>query len=429
MIIGIDLGTSNICCSYYKNNKIHFIHPQNPFIPALVYIGDTCHIGFDAIPYKYSNNCYHSLKRLLNNKELYILLLKYIKQLCDIELNVYDVIITIPVYFNDLQRKFTIECIQFVGFNCIRMINEPVSACIAYGLNNNDQTIMVLDIGGGTTDISFVKNEDNIIDVIYSHGNPSLGGNDITNKLLDFILKKNKINNSNNMLFHKIDEIKIKLSEIENYNEKIVIDNIEININISRNDLINICNDIWKNIEYLIMEGLNNSKLSQDNINYIILVGGSTKIPYIKTIIKKIFHYNKLLDTINPDTIVSEGASILGASINNTLNKELLLLDISQFQYSLEDDDNNMIIMIERNMPLPCKISKKFTTTHDYTNKIEVKVFQDKILLGKLFLMDFEKDKKGVPVINITFELNVSSILSVYIEDKKTGKNIKHKFC
>ena len=192
--------------------------------------------------------------------------------------------------------------------------------------------------------------------------------------------------------------------------------------------MINECNSIWKRIEVFIMESLNKTKLSQDKIDYVVLVGGSTKIPHIKTILKKIFHYNKILNTVNPDTVVSEGASILGAIINKTLNKDIVLLDVSQFEYSIEDDEDNMIIMIEKNMPLPCKINKKFTTSNDYTEKIEVKIYQNKLLLGKLELKDFEKDKKGVPVINITFELNASSMLSVYIEDKKTGKNIKHKF-
>jgi len=427
MIVGIDLGTSTICCSYYTNNKINFIHSDNPLIPALVYRDYTTLVGFDAIPYKYSNNCYHSLKRLLDNRELYIELLKYIKKLCDREIEKYDVIITIPVYFNEFQRNFTKECVIEAGLNCIRMINEPVSACIAYGLNNINQTIMVLDIGGGTTDISFVRIEDDMIEVILSHGNPKLGGNDVTNTLVEYISSRNKID-MNTLLFHKVDEIKIKLSEIEKYEEKIIMNDRDIDISLSRNELNDKCHLIWRDIEYLIMEGLEKSKLTQDNIDYVILVGGSSKIPYIKTIIKKIFHYNKLLDSINPDTVVSEGASILGAIISNTLNKDLVLLDISQFEYSIEDDEDNIIVMIERNMLLPCKISKKFTTTKDYLDKIEIKIYQDKILLGKLDLNKLEKEKKGVPVINITFELNVSSMLTVYVEDKKTRSLVMNKF-
>jgi molecular chaperone DnaK len=232
----------------------------------------------------------------------------------------------------------------------------------------------------------------------------------------------------NTLLFHKVDEIKIKLSEIEKYEEKIIMNDRDIDISLSRNELNDKCHLIWRDIEYLIMEGLEKSKLTQDNIDYVILVGGSSKIPYIKTIIKKIFHYNKLLDSINPDTVVSEGASILGAIISNTLNKDLVLLDISQFEYSIEDDEDNIIVMIERNMLLPCKISKKFTTTKDYLDKIEIKIYQDKILLGKLDLNKLEKEKKGVPVINITFELNVSSMLTVYVEDKKTRSLVMNKF-
>lgn len=427
MIIGIDLGTTNICCSYYSNNKVNFIHSSNPLIPALIYKDTNILVGFDAIPYKYSNNCYHSLKRLLNNKELYIELLKYIKYLCDQEINKYDVIITIPVYFNEVQRTFTIECVKEAGLNCIRMINEPTSSCLAYGLNYNNQTIMVLDIGGGTTDISFVLIEDEIIEVISSYGESMLGGNDITNQLVDFFLKKNNLD-KNNMWFHKIDEIKIILSNKDKYEEILEYDGKQIDLSITRNNMINECNSIWKKIEIFIMESLDKAKLSQDKIDYVVLVGGSTKIPHIKTILKKIFHYDKILDTINPDTVVSEGACLLGAILNRTLNKDIVLLDVSQFEYSIEDDNNNMIVMIEKNMPLPCKINKKFTTSNDYTEKIEVRVFQDKLLLGNLELKDFDKDKKGIPVINITFELNVSSMLSVYIEDKKTGKNIKHKF-
>jgi molecular chaperone DnaK len=309
------------------------------------------------------------------------------------------------------------------------MINEPTSACIAYGLNHSNNTILVLDIGGGTTDISIVRNEDDMIEVLISHGNSLLGGNDITNKLIDFIIKKYKLlNNIDNNLFHIFDKIKIKLSNCEKYTEQINIDDTNIVLDITSNEFINACDDIWKSIEYLIMESLEKSKLTQDNIDYIILVGGSSKIPHIKNIIKKIFHYNKLLDTMNPETIVSEGASILGAIINNTLNKDLVLLDISQFEYSIEDDDNNLIVMIERNMLLPCKITKKFTTTKDYINDIEIKIFQDNLLLGKLELNKLEYEKKGIPVINITFELDVSAMLIVYIEDKKTGSKIMNKF-
>jgi molecular chaperone DnaK len=429
MIIGIDLGTSNICCSYYKNNKINYINENNPLIPALVYKNENKYlVGFEAEPYKYFENCYHSLKRLLNNKELYIELIKYIKNICDKEIKEYDVIITIPVYFNELQRNFTLECVKNVGLKCIRMINEPTSACIAYGLNNDNKIVMVLDIGGGTTDITIVNIEEEMIEVIGSYGEPKLGGNDITNEIKEYILRKNKIEETNNLFFHKVDEIKIILSKVEKYENKIKYNNNEYDFTLTRNELINICNKIWKRIEEFIMESLNKSKITQDKIEYIILVGGTTKIPYLKTIIKKIFHYDKILDNINPDTVVSEGASILGAIINRTLRKDIILMDISQFEYAIEDDENNMIIMIEKDTPLPFKIRKKFTTTKDYMEEIEIKIYQDKLLIGSIKLNNFEKNKKGIPVINITFELSVSSMLTVYIEDKKSGNNIKQKF-
>jgi molecular chaperone DnaK (HSP70) len=449
IIIGIDLGTSNICLSYWDND-IHIIkvNNQNTF-PTLVYHNNNEYlIGYDALPYINESNCYHSLKRFINNveyKELYIELLKYIKKICDKQFNQYDVIITVPSYFNDKLRNYTKECAIIAGLNCIRIINESTSACIAYGFgnsSNDEKTIMVLDIGAGTTDISFVKVDNDMIDVIGSYGDLELGGYDITNKLIEFLLSKHiakhkitdidSINCKDNKIFNEVEKIKIRLSTesfvdnyIENYN------NNHLELSMTRNEMINACNIIWNKIETFIMTSLDKSKLTQDNIDYIILIGGTTKIPHIKTIIKKIFHYNKILDSIDPDTTISIGASILGSIINNTNKKELIVLDISQFSYGIEGDNKEFITIIEKDMPLPCKVTKKFTTTDDNTDKLEVKIYQgenkmceDNYYIGKIEL-NIDKEKRGVPVINITFSLDINNILTIYIEDKKTGNNNK----
>jgi molecular chaperone DnaK (HSP70) len=177
------------------------------------------------------------------------------------------------------------------------------------------------------------------------------------------------------------------------------------------------------------MNSLEKSNLTQDNIDYIILVGGTTKIPHIKTILKKIFHFNKILDTINPDTIVSQGASILGSIINGTCSKDLVVMDVSQYSYGIEDDDGNFVTVIEKNMPLPSKVTKKFTTTKDFQDNIEIKIYQgdsnkcsENYLIGTITL-EIEKNKKNIPIILISFHLDINNILTIYIEDKKTGNN------
>jgi molecular chaperone DnaK (HSP70) len=244
------------------------------------------------------------------------------------------------------------------------------------------------------------------------------------------------INFKDNIIFNEVEKIKIRLttepfvdSIIENYSDNINYKNLELSI--TRNEMINACNIIWNKIETFIMNSLEKAKLSQDKIDYIILIGGTTKIPHIKTIIKKIFHYNKILDSIDPDTTVSIGASILGSIINNTNKKELIILDISQFSYGIEDDNGEFITIIEKDMPLPCKITKKFTTTNDNMDKLEVKIYQGEnkeckynYYMGKIDL-NIDKEKKGVPVINITFTLDINNILTIYMEDKKTGNNQK----
>jgi molecular chaperone DnaK (HSP70) len=445
IIIGIDLGTSNICCSYWLNNTNNFILCNgNKTIPNIIYHhNNITKIGYDALDYINSEYCYHSLKRFINknidnHKFLYTELLKYIKNICDKYINNYDVIITVPSYFNDIHRNYTKECAFYAGLNCIRIINESTSACIAYGLNNNDEkTIMVIDIGAGTTDISFVNTDNEIIEVLSSYGDLELGGLDITNKIVEYVLsiyyeKFKKINDYTdlkNYLFHKCENIKINLSTLSYINEDFIIHNDKFSIHITQNILIDICKNIWKKIEEFIMHCLEKSKLSQEKIDYVILVGGSTKIPYIKTtIIKKIFHFNKILDSIDPDITVSIGASILGSIINGTCKKDMVVMDISQYSYGIEDDNGNFICIIEKNMPLPCKATKKFTTSDDNLNNIEIKIYQgdsnickENYLIGKLFL-DIENEKKGVPVINISFNLDVNNILTIFAEDKKTGK-------
>jgi molecular chaperone DnaK (HSP70) len=452
IIIGIDLGTSNICLSYWNNDiKIIKVNDRNTF-PSLIYNNNGEYLfGYDALPYLSSPNCYHSLKRLINSldfnnlhKELYIQLLKYIKNICDNIISNYDIIITVPSFFNDNHRNITKECAELAGLNCIRIINESTSACIAYGFINNtdlEKIIMVFDIGAGTTDISFVKIDNDMIDVISSYGDIELGGLDITNKMIDFLLSKfinkykitdiDNINGKDNRLYNEVEKIKTKLT-YESFAEGIIeqfYDNINIDLSMTRSDMINNCIGIWNRIEKLVIDSLYKSNLTTDMIDYIILIGGTTKIPYIKNIIKKIFHNNNILDTIDPDTTVAVGAGILGSIINNTNKKELIVLDVSQYSYGIEGDNGTFITIIEKDMHLPCKIIKKFTTTDDDIENLVIKIYQgehnkckDNYYIGKIDLQ-IEKFKKGVPVINISFSLDINNILTIYVEDKKTGNN------
>ena len=491
-VLGIDLGTTNSSVSVWVNNKIETLANKtgNRTTPSMICFAKNQKIVGDAAKnsmVRYPETTIYGVKRLIgrqfNDKEVQndmkywpfkvikdpnsnkpkievefqdkkqtffpeeisSMVLGMMKEIAQDYLNreVKDVVITCPAYFNDLQRKATQMAGKLAGLNVIRIINEPTAAAIAYALDKNidDKNFLIFDLGGGTFDVTIINIDGNIYEVRASCGDMHLGGDDFDNLLLDYCLKEFKKKgydyyNNNKMkikLKKKCEEAKIFLTST--HETVISLDEIDEEITISRAEFEEICKHLFEKCIPIIDEALINAELKKENINEIVLVGGSSRIPKIQEIIKKYFGKEPLKD-INPDEVVSMGAAIQGLIVNpktqeieGTGIEKIAIMDVIPLSLGLELNDGEMEFMIKRNTTIPFEITKKYQLSKDYNTKFTVKVYQgerliakENTLLGQFTISGITPKKKGEVVVEITFYVNINGILEVIAKETSLGK-------
>ena len=377
-------------------------------------------------------------------------------------------VISVPAYFNKNQRNIIKSSAEYAGFNVLRLINEPTAAAICYGLgktfyskNNNGLNIIVFDFGGGTLDVSLLNINDGVYEVLGSCGNNNLGGSDFDNKIMEYVINEfinsnknlNIINNSvniddfvdnfiNNISENSLQKLKLlcehaKISLSDNTNAKIKIinfyNNIDLNVNISRHKY----NEIISNLVCLIIKPLNDvielCNINKSEIDEIIMVGGMTRVPIIRYNIER--YFNKDVNcSINPDNVVSIGASIHGYMLLNDkcIQDKLLLIDRTSLSIGIETSGGIMDVIIPRGSIIPIKKIKKYSTDADYIEYVNIKIYEgerkftkDNFLIGDFILSGIEKQKKGIPSIQITFSVDSDGIIKIFAEDLDNPLNKK----
>ena len=355
-----------------------------------------------------------------------------------------DAVITVPAYFTDAQRQATKDAGKIAGLNVKRIVNEPTAASLAYGMDKDgeSQTIMVYDLGGGTFDVSILELSDGVFEVRATRGNNRLGGDDFDNRLIDYIAEEFKKENSIDLRDDKMslqrlkeaaEKAKKELSSrmTSNINLPFITATasgpLHLNMDITRAKFDELTSDLVKKTEDPVTNALKDAGLSASDIDKVLLVGGSTRIPAVQECIKRLIGKNPQKD-INPDERVALGAAIQGGVLSGDV-KDLLLLDVTPLSLGIETMGNITTRLIERNTTIPTKKSQIFTTAADNQTSVEIHVLQgerqmakDNVTLGRFNLDGIAPARRGVPQIEVTFDIDANGIVNVSAKDLGTGK-------
>ncbi len=356
---------------------------------------------------------------------------------------VTEAVITVPAYFNDSQRQATKDAGKIAGIEVKRIINEPTAASLAYGLDKkSNETILVFDLGGGTFDVSVLEVGDGVFEVLSTSGDTHLGGDDFDKKIVDYLaadfqakegidLRKDK--QALQRLTEAAEKAKIELSSVTQADINLPFITAtqdgpkHLELNLTRAKFEELCADLIDRCAIPVQNAIKDSKLSTDAIDEVVLVGGSTRIPAVKEVVKKVLGKDPN-QTVNPDEVVAVGAAIQGGVLAGEV-KDILLLDVTPLSLGVETLGGVMTKIIPRNTTIPTKKSETFSTAVDGQSNVEIHVLQgerefskDNKSLGTFRLDGIPPAPRGVPQIEVIFDIDANGILNVTAKDKGTGK-------
>ena len=469
-IIGIDLGTTNSCVAVIEGDTPTVITNKEGYrtTPSVVaftkskerIVGDAAKrqaaVNSDRTIFSIKRHMGTDYRRKIDGKyytpqEISAFILMKLKEDAEDFLGqpVTDAVVTVPAYFTDAQRQATKDAGKIAGLNILRIINEPTSAALAYGLDNGmAQKVLVYDLGGGTFDVSVIDIGDNVIEVLATSGDNHLGGDDFDERIVNYLVEQFKISDGINLskdvsamqrLREEAEKAKKELSSsvTTNINLPFIAMSKDgphhIDITLSRQTFNELTADLVDRTITPVENALHDAGLSKTDINMVLLVGGSTRIPAVADKVRQLMGKEPSRN-LNPDECVALGAAVQGGKLGNQLQagsaaSEIILMDVTPMSLSIETMGGIASRLIERNTTIPTRHSQIFTTAGNFQTSVDIKVFQgerkftrDNKLLGNFRLNGIKRAMAGVPQIEVTFDIDVNGIVNVSAKDLGTGR-------